>query len=675
MGSSNRQPYLTTSVLDQAFLDECASNLECRLELAADIQAPDGSIIHVSDRNKFVVNSGVGTFYQARTVFPVIRRTLGEWLSTEVEFSSLQFDVSNVDSKYASIMPGGASFAGWIGREVTVSLGVSEIGATYSAIFQGRITDVAGFSRNVKSFSLTARDRFDVLNVDFPTKLFTLADFPHIDDDVIGTARPMLYGDWTVALVTDPAQVPGLVVNGGDLLVNSTKTLDVRVSGTTAATFTTGVRHKLQDGDQVNLTVTPGGTLPSPFIDNVTYYVVNPGSFTFQLANSSGGTPLANLGGGSGAFSVKGDPTYAKRNVQCFVSDNVNAFLDTNNIWLKRGDLFYRVPPSEIANVSGNNNYFEVLQQTLNNWIVDSTVDPQTMNPFIYADGDLFFCQAKGKDLGAYSDNIVWQARDLLMTVGGLTSGDFDASWAAFRDKASPAQSAIASIKSRVWVQEQTPVMQYVQSMITQVRLQLFQSRSLQLSLVSLHFEDFQASPGFTVKQWDIVRDSVTAKLDERINFNRAQGSYNFLPASGQEAQATTFYRNQAAIDQTAISPLPVKPIGKILVFPNLYVEQDVTYQVIEMLKLASSTLEVIELNLTWRSMLLDLGNFVSMDVNLPGYQFSGVPCMIREIGYDPQGLKIPVKLWSFQMTPFPGYVPGNAGTVGGYNATIVSET
>jgi len=47
---------------------------------------------------------------------------------------------------------------------------------------------------------------------------------------------------------------------------------------------------------------------------------------------------------------------------------------------------------------------------------------------------------------------------------------------------------------------------------------------------------------------------------------------------------------------------------------------------------------------------------------------------MIRSIGYDPAGIKIPVVLWSFQMTSFPGYAPGFSGMTGGYDATIVEE-
>jgi len=47
---------------------------------------------------------------------------------------------------------------------------------------------------------------------------------------------------------------------------------------------------------------------------------------------------------------------------------------------------------------------------------------------------------------------------------------------------------------------------------------------------------------------------------------------------------------------------------------------------------------------------------------------------MIREIGYDPSGMKMAMKLWIFQMTPFGSWNPGYSGIVGGQYATIVEE-
>ena len=61
MSGSDRQLFKTATVLDQQFLNDSHDNLSCQLETIVDIEAPDGSIIHASDRNKYVGS----VFYEA----------------------------------------------------------------------------------------------------------------------------------------------------------------------------------------------------------------------------------------------------------------------------------------------------------------------------------------------------------------------------------------------------------------------------------------------------------------------------------------------------------------------------------------------------------------------------------------------------------------------------------
>jgi len=97
--------------------------------------------------------------------------------------------------------------------------------------------------------------------------------------------------------------------------------------------------------------------------------------------------------------------------------------------------------------------------------------------------------------------------------------------------------------------------------------------------------------------------------------------------------------------------------------------------QLSETLRITSAYFENVEVTLTWRSMLLDIGDFVKINIKIQSTQFESVPALIREVGYDPMGMKIPLKLWSFQLLPFSGYTPGYLGTVGGSTATITAET
>lgn len=581
MSSANRKPYEThTGAITQSFLDACFDNLSNKLEMICDIQAPgDGAGVYsiaASDRNKYVGDK----FYEALLVFPVISRTVGEWLTPEVEFSTLTLELNNSDGRFNEFMPSGASFSTWIGRKLRVKLGVGEDSSSYTTIFDGSITEVGGFYRGVKSFTLVARDKYDSLNIQFPNGVLTSTAYPDIDDDIAGKILPVIYGDWSTNVSLAPAPLTGEVAS-------------------------------------------------------IPCYPVN----------------------GKNAGVLAGT-TY----VSCVISVNANTSFFGNTVFLKRGDAWYLFDSADIGNVNVDKNYFEIKQgNSGGTTLVDG-------NPYQYATGDEFFCKMKGKDLGAYDDNLISQARDILITYGGLSAGDFDSNWDTYRDKASPTESAISTFKSRVWIQEPQSVIQYVLSMLEQVRLEAFISRDLKIKINSLHLDDFDSSPSFYVRNWDIARDSLKPSIDTRNNFNRAVGNYNFLPDVGENSRVTSVYRNSAAI--TAVG----KTISKQIVFPNLYELSVVENQVKEILRLSSAYIEIIDCQLTWRSLMQDIGSFVSLNIQIAAMQLTGVPAMIREIGYDPDGLKVPVKLWSFQMVPFPGYTPGYAGTTGGSTATITVE-
>jgi hypothetical protein len=572
VSGQDRKKYETATTLDQALLDWCQDNLENRLEATVDITYPGGTI-HASDRNKYVVNAGVGTFYEALTVFPTITRTVGEWLTPELQFSTLSLELSNADGRFNAYLPGGASYAPWVNKGIAVKVGLAEQGATYSRIFKGTITTVAGTGRTVKSINLVARDDQDAYNQKLPTTALTAGAYANIEDSNAGKLLPVIYGDWTTALDPDPAAVPAFVVNGKD-------------------------------------------------------------------PNVVGGT---------------------RTNVQLVICDHNLRSLDTSNVYLRRGGVFYLAPSGEIASVGAGNRSFQVKQTPAGTWIDGA--------PFEFAAGDEFFVRVLGKDIGSsYNDNAVWQARDILMTYGGMGSGDFNANWATFRDKATPAQSAISTIKSRVWRQEQIGAVSFALSLLEQVRLEAAFNRNQLFKINSLHFEDWVSAPSYSVKNWDVAAETFRLSIDERNNFNRARGSFGYLPSRNENVRATRIQNNAASVTQIG------KAISKDIEFPNLYVEADVKAQLVEILRLSSCFFEIVDCELTWRALLLDLGDFVALNVQIGSTIFSGVPAMIRDLGYNPQGFKLPVKLWCFAMCPFPGYTPGYAGTVGGYAATITEE-
>lgn len=656
MSNSDRRSYLTATVLNQAFLDACQDNLETRLEMILEIETPTG-FIYASDRNKYVGSR----FYEALLNFPLIGRTVGEWLSNELQFSTLTLELSNVDGRFNTFLQGGADFDGWVGKSVVVKVGLAEQASTYTTIFRGQVTDVGGFKRSVETVTIIARDDYDRMNVQFPRTVFKHEDFTKIEDKNIGKVIPIIYGDWTTDTDPSPASVPAYVVNGKDALVDFKERLFTVTSPASPAVFS-ATDHNFDDNDPVQLTT--NGSLPTPLLTGVDYYIKASTDDTFQLSLTPGGAAINTLGAQSGQHKVKAAPTATRRNLKFRISENDLESFDSASVYLKRGEVYNLAPQADIVNIGAGNKTFELVQDSGTSWVDNGTA----LEEYLFDAGDEFLVKVTGKNLGAYDNNIVEQARDVLITYGGLLSGDFDSNWNTYRDKASPSQSAISSFKSRIWLQEPQSALTFALSLLEQVRLEAFVDRNLKFKINSLHFEDWVAAPTFTIKNWDVGEKTFKTSIDDRNNFNRAQGVYNLLPDRNENARATPIFRNSAAISQAG------KEISKKVVFPNLYQDTVVQDQLAEILKLASSTLETLEMSLTWRALLKDIGEFVKMDVKIGSSIFDEIPCMIREIGYDPQGLKIPVKLWSFQMVPFPGYSPGYSGIVGGSTATIAAE-
>lgn len=573
MGTRDRRPYLTATTLNQALLDQCQDNLDFGMEMVVEVSTPTG-IIYASDRNKYVGSR----FYRAMTKFPVIKRTVGDWLSPEVEFSTLTLQLSNVDGALNEFLPEGGNFGGWIDQQINVMVGLREEASTYTTIFRGYVTEVAGFQRDIGSITLIARDQFDQLNMEFPTQALDSTTYPYLSPDLVGTALPVIYGDWTVSTNNNRASVPAIVTNSAKPGVDPEKTA-------------------LEEGTE---------------------------------------------------------------KIAFVVSGHALASLDSSNIWLRRGSKFYPMDPADFEAVGVENREFLLRQSAT----VPAGVTLVEGAAYTWESGDEFHVRCKGKDLGADSDNVVAQAKDILKTYGGLLDGDFDANWGTFAAKTTPAQDAIATTKGRVWVQEPQKVMAFAASLLEQVRLEPFISRDLVIKLNSTHFSDFVAGASFSVRNWDLQRQTFKPALDERNQWNRAQGDYSFDPLANQNQRSTLIYKNPAAVAQAH------KEISKKVVFPNLYIESQVETHLKEMIKLASGYAELCEMNLTPRALLLDIGDFVRLNVKIGSTIFSDAPAMVREIGYDPSG-KVFLKAWSFQMMPFPGWAPGYAGIVGGHNASI----
>lgn len=212
MTTKDRRPYLSASNLTQELLDEMSDNLNSQVEIGIDIETPFGDVIRASNRNKYID----GIFYSALlTDVPEVLKTIGEWLQPGLEFSNLEIALLNVDGRFNRYAPGGANYSDWTNQPVTVKIGLFQQGASYQNIFSGFVSDVSGFGRNQKSIVFRIRDRYDKLNTSFPQVVFSNITYPFIEDSLIGTAIPLIWGDFTTATRT-PAMIPAYVVNGID---------------------------------------------------------------------------------------------------------------------------------------------------------------------------------------------------------------------------------------------------------------------------------------------------------------------------------------------------------------------------------------------------------------------------------------------------------------------------
>ena len=655
MSSSNRKPYQTATSISQALLDAAGDNLSNQIELIVDIEAPDGSIIRASDRNKYVGEH----FYEALTNFPSVTRTIGDFLGQGIVFSEMTFELSNADGRYNRFLPGGDNFAGWIGRSVTVSIGLKDVDSSYVAIFRGAVTEEGGFSRSVKSITIKARDSLEKINVSFPPDVFTQSAYPKAVDDLWGSTIPLIYGDWTQSILPGLASVPAKAINGADIFVNGEQlTVSVTLSPnpSTPVVFT-ALNHRLDIGDHIDIhSDNPG--FPNSLIG--THYVVNATTNEFTVGPNGGPAIVQQTGSVTGNHYVIKHANDGFENLKCVISSNANTFFDTNQVWLKRSEQYYKIPLSIITNVNANKNYFEVIQNT-SAFQIDSV-------KWFYQTSDEIFVRVKGKNLNTYSDNMVAIAEDILKTYAGVVSGDLDSSWTTFKNKSSPASGAVSTVKARAWIGEPQNALEYAVSLLEQVRLELFFNRQQKIDLSTLHWDEFQSTSSFVVRNWDIEKDTFVPQIDDRNNFNRMRAVYAFLPDMNENAFSTRYYKNQAAINQAG------KTITKVLVYPNLYIESDVITQAMETLKITSGYREIVTLSLTNRAILKDIGDWLLLDIQVGSSTFSGVPCQIRDISYSPDGLKLPVKLWSFAMLPFGSWNPGYTGIVGGASATITAE-
>lgn len=639
MSSKIRRQFAGATQITQALLDACQDNLLNGLEAIIEIEAPDGSLIRASDRNKYVGQH----FYEALTNFPAVKRTVGDWLGGGLVFSEIDLEISNVDGRFNKYLPGGSRFGTWVNRRVVLKVGLSDKAESYTTVFSGQITKEGGFSRSTKSISIKARNDFERLNASFPTKVFTQEGYFDADESLWGKPIPLVYGDWTVDVTAPFASLPALVINGANIFVNNEQLKVDIVTDQGAALFVSKL-HRLVDGNHVDLVTTNDSKEMQG-----QYYVTNASEDSFRLSSTEGGGAIQ-VAGAAQDYSVQRASHIARRKVKALIADNAMSFL--GDVYLFRQEYYYKIPTS-VYSVNGEKNQIEIDQDN-----PDFKINGAH---WVYNKSDQFFVLAKGKTLPNNGlSNMVAISQDLLNTFGGGVI-DYDSAWASYLTKTQ-------SYMARAYIDEPSELMVYVIQLLEQVMLEPFVSRDLKMSLNSLMFEDWVYPPAKKMTNWDIAKDSFQIKIDDKNNFNRGRGVYNYLPDVKENNFSTVYFKNQAAITQSGSADT------KAITYPNLHRREDVEYFFKETLKIASGFREVATVTVTPRLFLTEIGEMLSLYVDIGSFNLDGVPAMVRDISYNTSELTIELTLWVFTMIPFGNWNPKFNGTVGGQYGNIEAE-
>ncbi len=184
--------YAGETEITQDFLDATLAGGENQLEAICTV-TKGSNVIRVSNIPKYVGDN----FYEGRGKLPQIKRTLGEFLSTSIQFADATIEINNVDGNYNQYFIGGESFLTFVGATIIFKFGLRDIAASYQTMFSGYIKDDQGITKDKDKITFSARDTFEQYNIPFNLPTINSTVFVTAPTDIIGKTIPYVMGDWT----------------------------------------------------------------------------------------------------------------------------------------------------------------------------------------------------------------------------------------------------------------------------------------------------------------------------------------------------------------------------------------------------------------------------------------------------------------------------------------------
>lgn len=410
----------------------------------------------------------------------------------------------------------------------------------------------------------------------------------------------------------------------------------------------------------------------SPITTNVDVGGVQTAVRTKKTDKVGGGTIGYYTGAGKFVFSVGGN------------HEGSFSCMDIDDCVIKRGDHFLRT--------SFDSTHIEpigYLGVQVNGLIRDS--DGATV-AYTYASGDVAVIRTKvswrnSPTFENEDSNPIYLAREFLITCGRLnTVTDFSTSWETVANNKStsyPQSNMRDGIKARIWVGEaNTNILDYAIGLLRQVRCDLYVDKQRNFSVIPLFHENIPGPSAISrhIQETHVMERTVSIKTDKRNVFTSADCTYGFTPVINGTSTRTSKYKNNNAIAITS------GEVAKSIDLPNLYREDDAIYQLIEIIRFYSASIETITANIGWLHINADLGDWVTVSLPLGTVTDSGetvereifyrVPCQIRGISIEPEGGSIEMELLSIGNFPVPQYTPPfSENCISAYNQTIVKDS
>lgn len=334
-----------------------------------------------------------------------------------------------------------------------------------------------------------------------------------------------------------------------------------------------------------------------------------------------------------------------------------------NNVLIQRGGVLLATNFNSTPLTVGGYYYLD---------IVSLQKDGGGTVAYVPQDSDIAIIDVKIPFATSKYDNIVEQVQSIMQEVLGINSNQFSSNWATLI-----AKPAISGLKSRFWIgNNNTAIIDYVKSMLTQVRLEMFVNREGLIDLNSLHTDDWPAVASMRqLDQFQVVEASLNIEQDEDNYFNAANANYAFLPVNEKTALTTDLFINVVSRAATGQSPNSQtssdQSVQKTIDFPNLYIKADVETQLKEMIRFYSFSFEYISVSTAWNGLLDDLGDFLNFNYDLSSLTYNNAPCMIRDISTDMDKGMISYKLLSLYGFNYPNYTSGFTDMISSYNQVL----